>query len=84
MGSANGEISLSELGLRDRLVSKSFKIWDISACSLPFQENICLICGDKGDLKSLIYCDQCKACAEHRYLYCELSSLLLNIDNTLI
>ncbi|KAG4392803.1 hypothetical protein GLYMA_04G214800v4 [Glycine max] len=28
--------------------------------------NICLICGDKGDLKSLIYCDQCKACAEHR------------------
>ncbi|KAL5135926.1 Topless-related protein 3 [Glycine soja] len=37
VGSNNGEISLWELGFRDRLVSKPFKIWDISACSLPFQ-----------------------------------------------
>ncbi|KAH1079181.1 hypothetical protein AAZX31_19G216500 [Glycine max] len=37
VGSNNGEITLWELGLRDRLVSKPFKIWDISACSLPFQ-----------------------------------------------
>ncbi|CAI8615392.1 unnamed protein product [Vicia faba] len=37
VGSNNGEISLWELGLRERLVSKPFKIWDISACSLPFQ-----------------------------------------------
>ncbi|XP_027339304.1 uncharacterized protein LOC113853058 [Abrus precatorius] len=29
--------------------------------------NICQICGDKGDLKRLIYCVQCKACAEHSY-----------------
>ncbi|CAL5194794.1 unnamed protein product [Lathyrus oleraceus] len=37
VGSNNGEISLWEIGLRERLVSKPFKIWDISACSLPFQ-----------------------------------------------
>ncbi|KAI9072958.1 hypothetical protein K1719_045087 [Acacia pycnantha] len=37
VGSTNGEIALWELGLRERLVSKSFKIWDLSACSLPFQ-----------------------------------------------
>ncbi|XP_028779523.1 topless-related protein 3 isoform X2 [Neltuma alba] len=37
VGSTNGEIALWELGLRERLVSKPFKIWDLSACSLPFQ-----------------------------------------------
>ncbi|KAG4911286.1 hypothetical protein JHK87_057402 [Glycine soja] len=36
-GSNNGEISLWELSLREKLVSKPFKIWDVSACSLPFQ-----------------------------------------------
>ncbi|XP_058754345.1 topless-related protein 3-like [Vicia villosa] len=37
VGSNNGEITLWELSLRERLVSKPFKIWDVSACSLPFQ-----------------------------------------------
>lgn len=37
VGSSNGEITLWELSLRERLVSKPFKIWDVSACSLPFQ-----------------------------------------------
>ncbi|ESW35338.1 hypothetical protein PHAVU_001G227000 [Phaseolus vulgaris] len=37
VGSSNGEITLWELGLRDRLVTKPFKIWDKSVCSLPFQ-----------------------------------------------
>lgn len=37
VGSINGEITLCELGLRDRLVSKPFKIWDMQGCSLPFQ-----------------------------------------------
>ncbi|XP_019440603.1 PREDICTED: topless-related protein 3-like [Lupinus angustifolius] len=36
VGSNNGEIALWELGLRDRLVSKPFKIWDKTNC-LPFQ-----------------------------------------------
>ncbi|KAJ1417159.1 WD40/YVTN repeat-like-containing domain superfamily [Sesbania bispinosa] len=37
VGSNNGEITLWELGLREKLVSKPFKIWDMSTCSLPFQ-----------------------------------------------
>ncbi|CAJ1868536.1 unnamed protein product [Sphenostylis stenocarpa] len=37
VGSNNGEITLWELGLRDRLVVEPFNIWDISVCSLPFQ-----------------------------------------------
>ncbi|KAJ1385596.1 WD40/YVTN repeat-like-containing domain superfamily [Sesbania bispinosa] len=37
VGSNNGEITLWELSLREKLVSKPFKIWDMSTCSLPFQ-----------------------------------------------
>ncbi|XP_044499773.1 topless-related protein 3-like isoform X1 [Mangifera indica] len=38
VGSSNGEITLWELAMRDRLVSKPFKIWDMA--SLPFQASI--------------------------------------------
>ncbi|XVF31428.1 hypothetical protein REPUB_Repub16aG0145200 [Reevesia pubescens] len=37
VGSANGEITLWELGMRERLISKPFKIWEMSSCSMPFQ-----------------------------------------------
>ncbi|XP_058002863.1 topless-related protein 3-like isoform X2 [Hevea brasiliensis] len=37
VGSANGEVTLWELRLRERLVSKPFKIWEMTACSLQFQ-----------------------------------------------
>ncbi|KAK6242997.1 hypothetical protein QUC31_009406 [Theobroma cacao] len=37
VGSANGEITLWELGMRERLVTKPFKIWEMSTCSLTFQ-----------------------------------------------
>uniref|UniRef100_A0A6M2F2W7 CTLH domain-containing protein n=1 Tax=Populus davidiana TaxID=266767 RepID=A0A6M2F2W7_9ROSI len=37
VGSVNGEITLWELVSRERLFSKPFKIWDMSACSLQFQ-----------------------------------------------
>ncbi|XP_022719481.1 topless-related protein 3-like isoform X2 [Durio zibethinus] len=37
VGSTNGEIALWELGTRERLVSKPFKIWEMSKCSMPFQ-----------------------------------------------
>ncbi|XWS64483.1 hypothetical protein CRYUN_Cryun05aG0007700 [Craigia yunnanensis] len=37
VGSVNGEITLWELGMRERLVSKPFKIWEMSTCSMPFQ-----------------------------------------------
>ncbi|XP_044482411.1 topless-related protein 3-like isoform X5 [Mangifera indica] len=38
VGSNNGEITLWELAMRDRLVSKPFKIWDMA--SLPYQASI--------------------------------------------
>ncbi|CAN6468618.1 unnamed protein product [Victoria cruziana] len=37
VGSSNGEITLWEVGSRERLLSKPFKIRDMAACSLPFQ-----------------------------------------------
>lgn len=37
VGCHTGEISLWELGVREKLVVKPFKIWDISVCSLAFQ-----------------------------------------------
>ncbi|KAF8387763.1 hypothetical protein HHK36_026418 [Tetracentron sinense] len=37
VGSGNGEITLWEIGLRERLWSKPFKIWEATACSLAFQ-----------------------------------------------
>ncbi|XWS08546.1 hypothetical protein CRYUN_Cryun40dG0011800 [Craigia yunnanensis] len=40
VGCSNGEISLWEVGMRERLVSKPFKIWDMAACSVPFQGSI--------------------------------------------
>ncbi|KAJ6397454.1 hypothetical protein OIU77_018463 [Salix suchowensis] len=38
VGSVNGEITLWELISRERLFSKPFKIWDMAACSLQFQD----------------------------------------------
>ncbi|KAI4295197.1 hypothetical protein MLD38_040576 [Melastoma candidum] len=37
VGCSNGEITLWELGSRERLVSKPFKIWDMASCTLAFQ-----------------------------------------------
>ncbi|XP_045791919.1 topless-related protein 2-like [Trifolium pratense] len=37
VGNANGEISLWDLRLRQRLMLKSFEIWNISNCSAEFQ-----------------------------------------------
>lgn len=37
VGSTSAEITLWEVGLREKLVSKPFKIWDMAACSLQFQ-----------------------------------------------
>ncbi|KAJ6762623.1 PROTEIN putative-RELATED [Salix purpurea] len=38
VGSFNGEITLWELISQERLFSKPFKIWDLQACSLQFQD----------------------------------------------
>ncbi|KAJ1443545.1 WD40/YVTN repeat-like-containing domain superfamily [Sesbania bispinosa] len=40
VGCANGELSLWEIGLRERLISNPFKIWNISSCSALFQATI--------------------------------------------
>ncbi|XP_009338217.2 topless-related protein 3 isoform X1 [Pyrus x bretschneideri] len=40
VGSNNGDITLWELMSRERLVSKPFKIWDITKCSLQFQATV--------------------------------------------
>lgn len=40
VGSGNGDITLWEVALRERLVTKQFKIWDVTACSLPVQASI--------------------------------------------
>ncbi|XP_022893632.1 topless-related protein 3-like isoform X2 [Olea europaea var. sylvestris] len=37
VGCHNGEITLWEVGMREKLVSKPFKIWDRQACTLNFQ-----------------------------------------------
>ncbi|GAB2211621.1 hypothetical protein Drorol1_Dr00024945 [Drosera rotundifolia] len=37
VGCANGEITLLEVGLREKLVTKPFKVWDMAARSLQFQ-----------------------------------------------
>ncbi|XVF86383.1 hypothetical protein PTKIN_Ptkin18bG0035300 [Pterospermum kingtungense] len=37
VGTNVGDIALWEVGSRERLVSKNFKVWDLSACSMPLQ-----------------------------------------------
>lgn len=37
VGSNNGEVTLWELGLRERVISKPFKIWDMTTRPLAFQ-----------------------------------------------
>ncbi|KAL9233336.1 hypothetical protein vseg_008354 [Gypsophila vaccaria] len=37
VGSASAEITLWEVSLREKLISKPFKIWDMNSCSLQFQ-----------------------------------------------
>ncbi|EPS64433.1 hypothetical protein M569_10348, partial [Genlisea aurea] len=37
VGCNNGDITLWEAGIREKLISKPFKIWDMQACSLSFQ-----------------------------------------------
>lgn len=40
VGSNNGEITLWEVGIREKLVTKPFRIWDLQSCSLPFQASV--------------------------------------------
>ncbi|XP_059648466.1 topless-related protein 3-like [Cornus florida] len=40
VGSSSGEITLWEVAMREKLLSKPFKIWDMTPFSLAFQESI--------------------------------------------
>lgn len=40
VGTNVGEISIWEVGSRERMVHKPFKVWDISALSMPLQVRI--------------------------------------------
>ena len=44
VGTNVGDISIWEVGSRERLALKTFKVWDISACSMPFQVSIQCAC----------------------------------------
>ena len=37
VGTNMGDIALWEVGSRERVVSKIFKVWDVGACSMPLQ-----------------------------------------------
>ncbi|KAJ0802366.1 putative transcription factor WD40-like family [Helianthus annuus] len=40
VGTNIGEVSIWEVGSRERMVHKPFKVWDLSACSMPFQTTL--------------------------------------------
>ncbi|XP_021906564.1 protein TOPLESS [Carica papaya] len=40
VGTNVGDIALWEVGSRERLVLKNFKVWDLSACSMPLQASL--------------------------------------------
>ncbi|KAK4389148.1 protein TOPLESS-RELATED PROTEIN 2 [Sesamum angolense] len=40
VGTNVGDISIWEVGSRERLALKTFKVWEISACSMPFQTTL--------------------------------------------
>jgi hypothetical protein len=37
VGTNVGDIGIWEVGSRERIAHKTFKVWDVSACSLPLQ-----------------------------------------------
>ncbi|KAK8947936.1 Topless-related protein 1 [Platanthera guangdongensis] len=40
VGTHVGDISIWEVGSRERIAHKAFKVWDISACSMPLQASL--------------------------------------------
>nr|XP_043628394.1 topless-related protein 4-like [Erigeron canadensis] len=39
-GLSNGDIMIWELGSREKIAHKNFKVWDLSACSMPLQASL--------------------------------------------
>ncbi|XP_071733588.1 uncharacterized protein [Rutidosis leptorrhynchoides] len=40
VGSSNGEIMIWELGSREKIAHKNFKVWDLGACPMPLQASL--------------------------------------------
>ncbi|XP_071686114.1 topless-related protein 4-like isoform X2 [Rutidosis leptorrhynchoides] len=40
VGTSTGDIMIWELGSREKLVHKNFKVWDLSVCSMPVQASL--------------------------------------------
>ncbi|KAI3690206.1 hypothetical protein L2E82_48182 [Cichorium intybus] len=64
VGTNVGEISIWEVGSRERMIHKPFKVWDLSACSMPFQTTLvkdaavsvnCCIWGPDGSILGVAF-----------------------------
>jgi WD40 repeat protein len=44
VGTIVGDIAIWEVGSRERIAHKTFKVWDISSCTLPLQVTSVFIC----------------------------------------
>ena len=68
VGTNVGDIGLWEVGSRERLLLRNFKVWDLSACSMPLQ--VCPLCSF---MNSTSKCECCtlNAC-NHRVFKTEL------------
>ncbi|KAJ7969842.1 Zinc finger, FYVE/PHD-type [Quillaja saponaria] len=50
------------------LKQNSEQLNDVNAVAgVDLKANVCLICGDKGYLEALVYCNNCQVHAQHRY-----------------
>lgn len=54
VGTNVGDIGLWEVGSRERLVLRNFKVWDLGACSMPLQ--VCIFFNSVKDASCMINC----------------------------
>jgi hypothetical protein len=89
VGTNVGDIALWEVGTRERLVSRNFKVWDLSACSMPFQVFFlifCLymmllikICDEYVDFRKLAVTEEKTNCDIFRLLLSKIQVFLLTV-----
>jgi hypothetical protein len=89
VGTNVAEIGLWELGSRERLVLRNFKVWDLSACSMPFQVFFlifCLymmflikICDEYVDFRKLAVTEEKTNCDIFRLLLSKIQVFLLTV-----
>lgn len=83
VGTNVGDIGIWEVGSRDRLAQRTFKVWDITAASMPMQVSaiFCSGCECYPDCHSNVALDFCVVSVEqiflNTYVYCLLLQLFL-------